>query len=132
MPNQYASYDAMGNMTCRNTDITSGHTCDPSNATGAHMSYDNDGRLASWTAPSGTTATDGFLYDNAGNRVLQGVNTGNVTTPSPSMATARRCSVGAPSPRPSTTTSTASACPCAPTVRCPTCSPTSWAAAPLP
>src|SRR5579875_3758512 len=27
MPNQYATYDAMGNLTCRNTDTTSGHTC---------------------------------------------------------------------------------------------------------
>jgi hypothetical protein len=35
------------------------------------MSYDNEGRLASWTTPGGTTATDSFLYDNEGNRVLQ-------------------------------------------------------------
>jgi RHS repeat-associated protein len=35
------------------------------------MTYDNEGRLATWTAPSGTTASDQFLYDNAGNRVLQ-------------------------------------------------------------
>ncbi len=33
----------------------------------------------SWTAPSGTIATDGFLYDNEGNRVLQRVNNGSVT-----------------------------------------------------
>ena len=78
MPNPYASYDAMGNMSCRNTDTTSGHTCG-SSPTGALMSYDNEGRLASWTAPSGTTASDGFLYDNEGNRVLQRVNTGTVT-----------------------------------------------------
>src|SRR6266699_6276003 len=78
MPNPYASYDAMGNMTCRNIDTTSGHTCG-SSPTGALMSYDNEGRLASWTAPSGTTASDGFLYDKEGNRVLQRVNTGSVT-----------------------------------------------------
>src|SRR6266568_3324546 len=78
IPNPYAGYDAMGNMTCRNTDTTSGHTCG-SSPTGALMSYDNEGRLASWTAPSGTTASDGFLYDNEGNRVLQRVNTGSVT-----------------------------------------------------
>jgi RHS repeat-associated protein len=78
IPNQYASYDAMGNMTCRNTDTTTGHTCG-SSPTGALMSYDNEGRLASWTAPSGTTASDGFLYDNEGNRVLQRVNNGTVT-----------------------------------------------------
>ncbi len=78
IPNPYAGYDAMGNMTCRNTDTSSGHTCG-SSPTGALMSYDNEGRLASWTAPSGTTATDGFLYDNAGNHVLQRVNNGTVT-----------------------------------------------------
>ncbi len=78
IPNPYAGYDAMGNMTCRNTDTTSGHTCG-SSPTGALMSYDNEGRLASWTAPSGTTASDGFLYDNEGNRVLQRVNAGSVT-----------------------------------------------------
>ncbi len=78
VPNQYASYDAMGNMTCRNTDPTSGHTCG-SSPTGALMSYDNEGRLASWTAPIGTNATDGFLYDNEGNRVLQRVSTNSVT-----------------------------------------------------
>jgi RHS repeat-associated protein len=78
IPNPYAGYDAIGNMTCRNTDTGSGHTCG-SSPTGALMSYDNEGRLASWTAPSGTTGTDGFLYDNEGNRVLQRVNTGSVT-----------------------------------------------------
>jgi RHS repeat-associated protein len=78
IPNPYAGYDAMGNMTCRNTDTTSGHTCG-SSPTGAQMSYDNEGRLASWTAPSGTTASDSFLYDNEGNRVLQRVNSGSVT-----------------------------------------------------
>src|SRR5260370_848485 len=78
MPNQYAAYDAMGNRTCRNIDTTSGHTCGRS-PSGAMMSHDNEGRLGSWTAPSGTTASDGFLYDNEGNRVLQRVNTGSVT-----------------------------------------------------
>src|SRR6266699_14091 len=78
MPNPYAGYDAMGNMTCRNTDTTSGHTCG-SSPTGALMSYDNEGRLASWTAPSGTTASDSFLYDNEGNRVLQETNTTSIT-----------------------------------------------------
>ncbi|HEU5377423.1 MAG TPA: hypothetical protein VFV38_18530, partial [Ktedonobacteraceae bacterium] len=27
IPNQYAVYDAMGNMTCRNVDATTAHTC---------------------------------------------------------------------------------------------------------
>ncbi|WP_149403029.1 RHS repeat-associated core domain-containing protein, partial [Dictyobacter arantiisoli] len=71
VPNQYASYDAMGNMTCRNTDTTVGsmQSCDASQS-GALMSYDNEGRLSSWTAPGGTTPSDQFLYDNAGQRVL--------------------------------------------------------------
>src|SRR5579884_574791 len=68
-PNQYASYDAMGNMTCRNVDTGNGHTCG-NGQTGATMTYDNEGRLATWAAPSGTTASDSFLYDNEGNRVL--------------------------------------------------------------
>jgi RHS repeat-associated protein len=78
MPNPYAGYDAMGNMTCRNTDTGSGHTCG-SSPTGALMSYDNEGRLASWTAPTGTSATDSFLYDNEGNRVLQESTSSSIT-----------------------------------------------------
>jgi YD repeat-containing protein len=70
VPNQYASYDAMGNMTCRNVDTTTAHSCG-STQTGATMTYDTQGRLASWTAPSGTSANEQFLYDNEGNRVLQ-------------------------------------------------------------
>ena len=50
VPNQYASYDAMGNMTCRNIDTTTAHSCDASQ-TGATMTYDNEGRLTSWNAP---------------------------------------------------------------------------------
>jgi RHS repeat-associated protein len=81
LPNPYASYDAMGNMTCRNIDTTSAHTCG-SNPTGASMTYDAEGRMDSWTAPSGTTASDKFLYDNEGNRVLQrtSTTTGSTTT----------------------------------------------------
>ncbi len=74
VPNQYASYDAMGNMTCRNIDTTTAHSCDASQ-TGATMTYDNEGRLTSWNAPSGTTESDQFLYDNEGNRVLQRAST---------------------------------------------------------
>jgi hypothetical protein len=78
IPNQYASYDPMGNITCRNTDTTSGHTCG-SSPTGALMTYDVEGRLTNWTAPSGTSATDTFLYDGEGNRVLQEINTSSIT-----------------------------------------------------
>ena len=71
----------MGNMTCRNVDTTTAHSCDATQ-TGATMTYDNEGRLDTWTAPSGTTASDQFLYDNSGNRVLQrsSTTTGSTTT----------------------------------------------------
>ncbi|GCE23170.1 RHS repeat-associated core domain-containing protein [Dictyobacter kobayashii] len=83
MPNQYASYDAMGNMTCRNVDTTSGHGCDAAQS-GAIMTYDNEGRLATWVAPNGTVASDQFLYDNSGQRVLQRASNtvGSTTTTS--------------------------------------------------
>lgn len=79
VPNQYATYDAMGNMTCRNVDSTTAHSCAGASPSGATMSYDNEGRLATWTAPSGTTASDAFLYDPSGNRVLQRTSTTTVT-----------------------------------------------------
>ncbi|MEO6888751.1 MAG: RHS repeat-associated core domain-containing protein [Ktedonobacteraceae bacterium] len=81
IPNRYAAYDSMGNMTCRNIDPTSGHTCGTT-PTGAQMTYDTEGRLANWTAPSGTTSSISYLYDNAGNRVLQhqSTTTGGTTT----------------------------------------------------
>ncbi|GCE23189.1 hypothetical protein KDK_69890 [Dictyobacter kobayashii] len=63
VPNQYASYDVTGNM-------TSGHGCDAAQS-GAIMTYDNEGRLAIWVAPNGTVASDQYLYDNSGQRVLQ-------------------------------------------------------------
>jgi RHS repeat-associated protein len=67
----------MGDMTCRDVDTTVGSTqaCDASQ-TGALMSYDNEGRLSSWTAAGAATPSDQFLYDNAGNRVLQRINNG--------------------------------------------------------
>ncbi len=80
IPNKYATYDDMGNMTCRNVDTTSAHACGGSNPSGALMTYDNEGRLATWTAPSGTTASDSFLYDNEGNRVLQRTSDSNGIT----------------------------------------------------
>ncbi|WP_161977883.1 RHS repeat-associated core domain-containing protein [Dictyobacter kobayashii] len=83
VPNQYASYDAMGNMTCRNVDTTSGHGCDAAES-GAIMTYDNEGRLDTWVAPNGTVASDHFLYDNSGQRVLQRASNtvGSTTTTS--------------------------------------------------
>ena len=41
------------------------------------MSYDNEGRLSSWIAPGAAMISDQFLYDNAGNRVLQRVSNGS-------------------------------------------------------
>jgi RHS repeat-associated protein len=81
IPNQYASYDAMGNMACRNVDTTTAHSCTTSQ-TGATMTYDNEGRLVTWKAPSGEIGSDQFLYDNEGNRVLQrtSTTTGGATT----------------------------------------------------
>ncbi len=70
VPNQYAAYDAMGNMTCRNTDATGAQTCSGGSPTGATMSYDVKGELVSWTAPSGTSASETYLYDADGNQVL--------------------------------------------------------------
>lgn len=57
-------------MTCRNVDTTTAHACDASQ-TGAQRTYDNEGRLETWAAPSGTTASDQSLYDNSGQRVFQ-------------------------------------------------------------
>jgi RHS repeat-associated protein len=39
------------------------------------MTYDNEGQLESWQAPSGTNETDQFLYDGDGQRVLQRTST---------------------------------------------------------
>ncbi|MEO6892195.1 MAG: RHS repeat-associated core domain-containing protein [Ktedonobacteraceae bacterium] len=68
-------------MTCRNIDSGSSHTCGAT-PTGAQMTYDSEGRLASWTVPSGTTSSINYLYDNEGNRVLQhqSTTTGSTTT----------------------------------------------------
>jgi RHS repeat-associated protein len=80
VPNQYAAYDAMGNMTCRNIEPTGGHTCSGSTPSGAVMSYDAHGQLAKWTAPSGTVGNAHYLYDNEGNRVLTNSSNASSTT----------------------------------------------------
>jgi RHS repeat-associated protein len=82
IPEPYAAYDAMGNMTCRNTAAGTGHTCAGSTPTGATLTYDNEGRLSSWTAQVNKTGSDTFLYDGEGNRVLQSASstTNGVTT----------------------------------------------------
>jgi RHS repeat-associated core domain len=76
IPNQYASYDDMGNMTCRNVDPTNAHSCaSGTQSSGATMTYDNAGQLESWQAPSGTNETDQYLYDGSGQRVLKHITT---------------------------------------------------------
>ena len=80
VPNPYASYDAMGNMTCRNVDTTGVQTCAGSTPTGATMGYDADGQLTNWNAPSGTVGSAHYLYDNAGNRVLTNSSNASATT----------------------------------------------------
>ncbi|HVB74905.1 MAG TPA: hypothetical protein VNE38_15240 [Ktedonobacteraceae bacterium] len=80
IPNQYAAYDAMGNMTCRNTASGTGHTCGGSTPTGAAMSYDSRGQMVNWTAPSGKVGSAQYLYDNQGNRVLTNSSGASGTT----------------------------------------------------
>ncbi|HEU5377425.1 MAG TPA: RHS repeat-associated core domain-containing protein [Ktedonobacteraceae bacterium] len=77
--NPYAAYDAMGNI-CRNVDTTTGHTCGGSIPTGALMSYDAQGRMVNWNAPSGTVGSAHSLYDNQGNRVLTNASNASSTT----------------------------------------------------
>lgn len=80
VPNPYAAYDAMGNMTCRNLDPTSAHTCAAGTPNGAMMTYDTQGQLASWNAPGGTIGSAHYLYDNEGNRVLTSSSNAGTTT----------------------------------------------------
>ncbi|MGH2502952.1 MAG: RHS repeat-associated core domain-containing protein, partial [Ktedonobacterales bacterium] len=58
-------------MTCRAA--TSATTCAGSSPTGAALSYDNAGQLASWqnTPGSSPTQSASYLYDGAGQRVEQ-------------------------------------------------------------
>src|SRR5258708_7029452 len=70
----------MGNMTCRNIDPTTGHTCAGSTPTGATMGYDAVGQLANWNAPSGMVGSAHYLYDNSGNRVLTNSSNASATT----------------------------------------------------
>ncbi|HUY79062.1 MAG TPA: RHS repeat-associated core domain-containing protein [Ktedonobacterales bacterium] len=71
-----AAYDAVGNMTCRAP--TASQTC-AGTPTGATLTYDNEGRLATWqNTPSSPTTTDSFLYDGEGNRIEQVVQQSGV------------------------------------------------------
>jgi len=66
-------------MVCRAP--TSSTTCagSPSRYTGASLSYDNEGRLATWqNTPSSPTTTDSFLYDGEGQRIEQVVQQSGV------------------------------------------------------
>jgi RHS repeat-associated protein len=74
-----AAYDAAGNMSCRAPSANVTCTGTP---TGASLSFDAQGQLSAWqNAPSSPTSTDGFLYDNQGNRVeQQSAQAGTTTT----------------------------------------------------
>jgi RHS repeat-associated protein len=72
------AYDAAGNLSCR---APSGSTTCAGTQTGAQLGYDNQGALAAWqNSPSNPTSTDGFLYDNLGNRVEQQATQAGTTT----------------------------------------------------
>ena len=81
-PPYSAGYDAAGNMTCGSTSTVIAQSCWNGNTGGAQLSYDNEGRLASWkNAPSSpTTSTDAFASDGEGNRVAQKAVSNGVTT----------------------------------------------------
>lgn len=80
-PTYTATYDAVGDMTCRAPDNTTTCASTPP-GTGAQLGYDNEGRLATWqNTPSSPTTTDSFLYDGSGRRVEQSVTVnGSMTT----------------------------------------------------
>jgi RHS repeat-associated protein len=66
-------------MTCRAP--TTSSTCAGGSPTGAKLSYNTEGQLASWqNTPTSPTTTAGFLYDGAGQRVAQQVTQGGATT----------------------------------------------------
>ncbi len=44
------------------------------------MTYDAQGRLSAWTAPSGTSVNEYLLYDNEGNLVLTSTSTSGDST----------------------------------------------------
>jgi RHS repeat-associated protein len=74
-----SSYDAAGDMTCRAA--TTASTCTGGSPTGARLSYNNQGQLATWqNTPTSPTTTAGFLYDGASQRVAQQVTQGGATT----------------------------------------------------
>ncbi len=73
-----AAYDAEGNLTCRAPGSTT--TCSGTQ-TGQQLSYDMEGRLASWQNQPGTpSSTANYLYDGAGNRVAMQTTVNGTTT----------------------------------------------------
>jgi len=73
-----ASYDVVGDMTCRapNSSVTCAGT-----PTGATMTYDAERRLASWqNTPTTPTVQAAYLYDGEGQRIEQWVNTNGTQT----------------------------------------------------
>ena len=67
-----ASYDAAGDMVCRAP--SSATTCAGASPTGQQLTWDVEGRLAAWqNTPTSPTTTAQYLYDGAGQRVVQQV-----------------------------------------------------------
>ena len=74
-----ATYDAAGDMTCRAPNTAS--TC-TGTATGAQLSYNNEGELAAWQSrPTSPSSTAAYLYDGQGERVAQQVTQGAAPPP---------------------------------------------------
>jgi RHS repeat-associated protein len=63
-----AQYDAAGNMTCRSPG--GAQVCNSSTQSGAHLTYDVEGRLIQWVSADGTSKVL-YGYDAQGNRFLQ-------------------------------------------------------------
>jgi RHS repeat-associated protein len=72
-----AQYDALGNMTCRAP--TGTQACTSSSQTGAHLTYDAEGRLIQWVSADGSTTAQ-YGYDGEGNRFEMQVTSGGTTT----------------------------------------------------
>ncbi len=73
-----ASYDAVGDMTCRAPN--SSQTCSGT-PTGATMTYDAERRLSSWqNTPTSPTVQTAYLYDGEGQRIEAWQNTSGTQT----------------------------------------------------
>ena len=73
-----ASYDAVGDMTCRAP--SSATTC-VGTPTGQQLQYDAERRVSHWqSSPSSPTSSTDYLYDGSGQRVEQADTSGGTST----------------------------------------------------